>query len=106
MGSENENSRKIFSRKVKDKADWKLYAQNETKKSAWSGLGLFGVVGWSVVTPTLAGTALGIWMDKRYHQSFSWTLSFLIIGLLVGCLTAWRAIRSENNSRQQKQEKK
>jgi ATP synthase protein I len=106
MGSENENRREIFSREVEHKAKRKLYAQNENKKSAWSGLGLFGAVGWSVVTPTLAGVALGIWMDKRYHQSFSWTLSFLIIGLLVGCLTAWRFISSGNNSIHQNQDKK
>ncbi len=104
--AENENSREIFSREVETKAKCKLYAQNENKRSAWAGLGLFGMVGWSVVTPTLAGAALGSWLDKRYHESFSWTLSFLIIGLIVGCLTAWRFISSENNSMYQNKDKK
>ena len=106
MMPENNNSRKIFTREVETKAKRKLDAQNENKKSVWAGFGLFGMVGWSVVTPTLAGAALGIWMDKRYHQSFSWTLSLLVVGLIVGCLTAWRFISTENNSIDQDQDKK
>jgi ATP synthase protein I len=106
MASENENSRDLFSSEVETKAKRKLYAQNENKRSAWAGFGLFGVVGWTVVTPTLGGAALGIWMDKRYHQSFSWTLSFLIIGLMAGCVTAWHFVSSENNSMHQNQDKK
>jgi ATP synthase protein I len=95
MATENENNREIFSNKVDHKAKQKLHAQNENKRSAWAGFGLFGIVGWSVVTPTLAGAALGIWLDKRYHQSFSWTLSLLIIGLIAGCTLAWHSVSSE-----------
>ena len=92
VNTDNDNS---FSKKVGDKELHKLQAQRENR-SAWFGLGMFGMVGWSVVVPTLLGAALGIKLDKIYHQSFSWTLTFLITGLFMGCLIAWHWISKEH----------
>lgn len=80
---------------VGDKAKRKLRAQRD-KRSVWSGLGLFGMVGWSVAVPTLLGAALGIWLDKNYKESFSWTLSLLLVGLMFGCIIAWNWVQKEN----------
>jgi ATP synthase protein I len=55
-----------------------------------SGLGMTGLIGWSIVLPTLAGTAGGIWLDARFPGSHSWTLTFLLSGLMLGCLIAWQ----------------
>ena len=95
MEKEQPNPKKSFSTKVGEKEDRRLQAQQE-KKSVWSGLGLFGMVGWSVAVPALLGTALGVWLDKRYKVSFSWTLSLLITGLIIGCLIAWSWVQKEN----------
>jgi ATP synthase protein I len=92
----NTNDSNSFSRDVGDKEKRKLQAQKE-KGSAWFGLGMFGMVGWSVVVPTLLGAALGIKLDKMYRQSFSWTLTFLITGLFIGCLIAWHWVSKEHN---------
>jgi len=92
----NTNDSNSFSRDVGDKEKRKLLAQKE-KGSAWFGLGMFGMVGWSVVVPTLLGAALGIKLDKMYRQSFSWTLTFLITGLFIGCLIAWHWVSKEHN---------
>ena len=62
----------------------------------WSGLGMMGLVGWSVVVPTLLGAALGIWLDKHYPGVHSWTLALLIAGLAIGCLNAWHWVVKEN----------
>lgn len=59
------------------------------------GLGMFGMVGWSVAVPTLLGVALGIWLDKTFPQSFSWTLTGLILGLIAGCVIAWNWVIKE-----------
>jgi ATP synthase protein I len=48
-----------------------------------------GLIGWSVAVPTLAGVALGVWLDKRHPGTFSWTLALLVAGLMIGCLNAW-----------------
>jgi len=64
-------------------------ARQRERKSAWFGLGAFGLVGWSVAVPTLAGLALGVWLDARYPLGFSWTLTLLVTGIVLGCLNAW-----------------
>ena len=65
-------------------------------KSVWFGLGMFGMVGWSVVVPAVAGALIGVWLDKKHPVAFSWTVSLLIAGLVIGCLIAWYWVRSED----------
>lgn len=55
----------------------------------WFGLSVMGLVGWSVILPTLLGAAMGDWLDERYPGSYSMTLALLIAGLCLGCLNAW-----------------
>jgi ATP synthase protein I len=62
----------------------------------WFGLGMMGLVGWSIVVPTLIGTAIGIWLDNHHPGKQSWTLTLLIIGLAVGCANAWRWVSKED----------
>lgn len=64
-------------------------ARRRGRKSTWFGLGAFGLIGWSVAVPTLAGLALGVWLDAHYPVRFSWTLTLLVTGIVVGCLNAW-----------------
>jgi ATP synthase protein I len=84
-----------FVRQVGAKETRKLRAQRKALQTVWLGFGMMGLVGWSVAVPTLLGTALGIWPDKRYPSIHSWTLSLLIIGLFVGCLNAWYWVAKE-----------
>lgn len=98
MSTEPLNTGKLFSSQVSDKERRRLKALKSKKKSEWSGLGLFGMVGWSITVPTLLGTALGIYLDKKYQQTFSWTLTFLIIGLAIGCVIAWQWIGNEHKN--------
>jgi ATP synthase protein I len=94
--STNKKEGDFFSDEVNGKEKRKLKAQRENSGTVWSGLGMFGMVGWSVAVPTLLGTALGSWLDKKHPVTFSWTLSCLIIGLFSGCMIAWYWI-SKNN---------
>ena len=91
----------IFSRQVGAQAARKLKAQRETTRSVWFGLGMSGLIGWSVTVPTLIGTALGLWVDKHYPSRFSWTLMLLLIGLVIGCLNAWHWVASEYHRMQE-----
>ncbi len=85
-----------FSRQVNEKAVRKLRAQRHVTQTVWSGLGMMGLVGWSVAVPTLLGAALGIWLDKNYPGSHSWTLMLLAIGLGLGCVNAWHWVAKED----------
>jgi len=85
-----------FCKDVGEKAQRKLKALHNDKKSVWFGLGMMGIVGWTIVVPTLLGALLGIWLDKKYPETFSWTLTGLILGLFAGCLIAWRWVNKEH----------
>jgi ATP synthase protein I len=85
-----------FSQQIAEKEKRKQKALRDNKQSVWFGLGMFGMVGWSVVAPTLLGALLGIWLDKTYPQSFSWTLSFLVLGLVMGGLVAAHWVTKED----------
>ena len=93
-----------LARQIGTKAERKLKAQRNVNRTVWLGLGMMGLIGWSVAIPTLLGAVLGLWLDKHYPVSFSWTLTMLIIGLLVGCLNAWHWVARERKEIQKEQE--
>ena len=78
------------------KAERKLRARGQADRGVWFGLGMFGLVGWSVAVPTVAGAALGIWLDAQLGGRISWTLTFLFIGVGIGCLIAWYWVKKES----------
>lgn len=78
------------------KAKRKRRARRGEQRSAWRGLRVSGLVGWSVALPTLLGTALGVWLDARHAAGGrSWTLALLVLGLALGCFNAWRWVAQE-----------
>ena len=92
----HKTDKKQFSEQVGDMAERKLKAQRHVTRTVWSGLGMMGLVGWSVAMPTLLGAALGLWLDKHYPGEHSWTLALLAVGLGLGCLNAWHWIVKED----------
>lgn len=74
----------------------KLKARRQGERSVWFGLGMFGLVGWAVALPTLAGVALGLWLDTVAPSDFSWTLALLLAGVALGCANAWYWVSRES----------
>jgi ATP synthase protein I len=70
-------------------------ARKRREDSAWHGLAMFGMVGWAVAVPVLAGIALGVWIDGRWPGETSWTLVLLLAGVALGCLNAWYWVQRE-----------
>lgn len=93
-----------FSHRVGEKEARKLKAQRHVTQTVWSGLGMMGLVGWSVAVPTLLGAALGIWLDKHYPGGHSWTLMLLAIGLGLGCFNAWHWVAKEDREIREQEE--
>ena len=93
-----------FGREVAAKAARKLKARRNSGQGVWFGLGMMGLIGWSVAIPALAGTALGIWLDSHHAGSHSWTLTLLIVGLAVGCFNAWHWVDKEDKEMRDEQE--
>jgi ATP synthase protein I len=99
------SARSAFSREVGLKETRKLRARHVKARNVWFGLGMFGLVGWSVSVPTLVGIAVGIWVDQHFSSHYSWTLMLLFTGLLIGCLNAWQWIAKEQREIRKEQEK-
>lgn len=83
------------------KAARKLKARRHAPPGVWFGLGMMGLIGWSVVVPTLLGAALGAWLDRHYGGRHSWTLALLMVGLAIGCLNAWQWVAKEDRAMRQ-----
>ena len=84
-----------FLRHIAAKETRRRKAQRIGTQSAWSGVAMFGIVGWSVAAPTLVGALAGLWIDKHYPSPRSWTLALLVAGLVVGCAIASHWVSKE-----------
>ena len=93
-----------LSEEVGAKAGRKLKARRHAGRNVWFGLGMMGLIGWSVVIPTLLGAALGIWLDEHYPGRHAWTLALLMAGLVIGCLNAWHWVAKEDKEIRDEQE--
>ncbi len=102
--SENSDRQSGFPQDVGVKAKRKLRAMRSEHQGVWFGLGMMGLIGWSVVVPTLLGAAVGAWLDRNHPASHSWTLALLITGLLVGCWSAWQWVAKEDKAMRDEQE--
>ncbi len=94
----NDRTETDFAGQIGVKAARKLKARRNPKPGVWFGLGMMGLIGWSVTVPTLLGAALGIWLDKHHPGAHSWTLALLVAGLTIGCLNAWRWVAKEEKA--------
>jgi ATP synthase protein I len=90
--------------RVGAKATRKLKARQNPHSGVWFGLGMMGLVGWSVAVPTLLGAGLGLWIDGEHPSARSWTLALLVAGLMSGCMNAWHWVSKEDKAMRDEQE--
>lgn len=95
-----------YAKQVGSKAARKLKAQQNATPGIWFGLGMMGLIGWSIVVPTLIGAALGRWLDNDHAGKHSWTLALLVAGLVIGCFNAWQWVAREDQTMRKEQEDK
>jgi ATP synthase protein I len=101
----SQSRRQTFSHNVGAQELLKLRAR-ESGAHVWPGLGMLGLIGWSVCVPTLLGAWLGLWLDKRHPGTHAWTLALLVAGLCLGCANAWHWISVEQSAIRRGQEGK
>lgn len=92
-----------FTRNVGAQENRRLKAQR-ARSRLWPGLGMLGLIGWSVCLPTLLGAWLGRWLDDRHPGTHAWTLALLIAGLCLGCANAGHWISKEQSAIRRGQE--
>ena len=82
-----------FLKEIEKDAKKKIKAKDRKDENIF-GLGYFGIIGWSIAIPTLLAIALGQYLDNRYKSNYSWTLALIFIGVISGCINAWRWLNS------------
>ena len=85
-------------RAVEQQERRKLRARGKGTPDLWFGLGYFGLVGWAVAIPTVLGVFLGLWLDANLDSQRSWTLAFLLAGLVLGLLNAWFWVQRQRSA--------
>lgn len=85
-----------FESAIDTQARRRIRSMRNGRRGVLFWVGMFGLVGWSVALPTIIGAAAGNFIDRRWDSSISWTLTLLVVGLFIGCLTAWRWLRTES----------
>jgi ATP synthase protein I len=103
-GGRPSTTKATLAQEVGRKAARKLRARRHVTRTVWSGLGMMGLIGWSVTIPSLLGAALGLWLDRRDPGGRSWTLALLVLGLAIGCWNAWYWVSREDEAIREEQE--
>jgi ATP synthase protein I len=97
-------STSVFAEQVGVKVARKLKAARNSTPGLWFGLGMMGLIGWSVVVPTVLGAVLGVWLDKHHPGQHPWSLALLVAGLSIGCLNAWLWVDKQEKAMRDKDE--
>jgi ATP synthase protein I len=98
VDAKNDKSESAFVRVVNEKVARKLRMQRDQTQGVWFGLGMSGLIGWSVTVPAIAGALFGAWLDRNHPSSRSWTLALLVAGLVLGCANAWRWVSQQDRA--------
>ncbi|SBP89364.1 AtpZ/AtpI family protein [Thiomonas delicata] len=57
-------------------------------------LAQIGVLGWIIVLPMLLGIYAGRWLDRIFDTGLFFTAPLLMLGLALGCWSAWTWMKS------------
>lgn len=65
-------------------------AQEEPEPSLGARLGQIGILGWTIVVPTLLGLVLGHWLDRHFNTGVFFSAPLLMAGAAFGLWSAWK----------------
>jgi ATP synthase protein I len=74
-------------------------ARDEPEPSLGSRLGQIGILGWSIVIPTLLGLAVGHWLDRHFGTGVFFSAPLLMIGAAFGLWSAWKWMHRQTRSK-------
>lgn len=95
LRAEEGNHPNRLDRAVRRQAERRARAGREGERSIGQNLAMIGVIGWTIVTPTLIGIYIGRKLDRVFASGVFWTLGLLVAGLALGCWLAWRRMHRE-----------
>lgn len=85
---------------IRRRAERMKAARSDPGESPLRGIGVFGIIGWSVAVPTVGGAFLGLWLDRIAPQDFSWPIALILGGVVIGGIISWNWIGKESQREQ------
>ena len=79
-----------LARAAREAVQRKRRAEREPEPSLGSRLGQIGILGWTIVLPTLLGLAIGHWLDKHFATGVFFSALLLMVGAAIGLWSAWK----------------
>jgi ATP synthase protein I len=61
-------------------------------------LGQMGILGWTIVLPTLLGLVLGRGLDRHFASGVFFSAPLLMVGAAFGLWSAWKWMHRQNGS--------
>jgi len=65
-------------------------ARDNPEPSLGARLGQIGILGWTIVVPTLLGLFAGRWLDHRLGSGIFFSAPLMIVGIVIGFWSAWK----------------
>jgi ATP synthase protein I len=73
-------------------------ARDLPEPSLGSRLGQIGILGWSIVIPTLLGLVIGRWLDRHFGTGVFFSAPLLMVGAAFGLWSAWKWMHRQTRS--------
>ncbi|MGB0084904.1 MAG: AtpZ/AtpI family protein [Rhodomicrobiaceae bacterium] len=64
--------------------------EDNPEPSLGSRLGQIGILGWTIVVPTLIGVFIGRWLDRTFDTGVFFSAPLIMIGAAIGFWSAWK----------------
>ncbi|MCT8973714.1 AtpZ/AtpI family protein [Microbaculum marinisediminis] len=65
-------------------------AREDPEPSLGMRFGQIGILGWTIVVPTLVGLFAGRWLDRVFETGVFFSAPLLMLGAAFGFWSAWR----------------
>lgn len=79
-----------LTRAVRERRARRDFWRSKGEASMMRFVGQIGVLGWIIVAPILVGLFVGRAIDRWLGTGIFWSAPLLLVGVVVGCWSAWR----------------
>lgn len=91
-GPERNDMMADAARRAADRAE---RGREDPEPSLGARLGQIGVLGWTIVVPTLLALLLGRWLDRQMESGVFFTAPMIMLGAGAGLYFAWKWMHRE-----------
>ncbi len=71
-------------------AQLRAEGEKNPEPSLGARFGQIGILGWTMIVPTLLGLFVGRWLDRTFHTGVTFAAALLMVGAGFGLWSAWR----------------